>query len=177
MNTLINSNKQWELFNHSDEAVQQLADECNISTIAAKICLARNLNTKQQVETLLKVDETQYHDPFLMAGMDEAVARIEEAIFNEEPILIYGDYDADGITSTSVLYKALLLMGAEHVTYTIPNRFEHGYGPNEALFREAHANGIQLIITVDNGISGFEPIRLAKELGMDVIVTDRKSVV
>ena len=170
--TLKTTRKQWELFTHDESQVQQLAAALNISTIAAKICLARGLETKEQVEALMKVDETQLHDPFLMHGMDEAVARIEEAIFNEEKILIYGDYDADGITSTTVLYKALLAFGAEHVTYTIPNRFEHGYGPNEQLFRQAHAEGVQLIITVDNGISGFEPIRIAKELGMDVIVTD-----
>ena len=76
-----------------------------------------------------------------------------------------------GITSTTVLLNALLDLGAD-VSFKIPNRFDHGYGPNEALFREAHAEGVQLIITVDNGISGIEPIRVAKELGMDVIVTD-----
>ena len=169
---MIKTNKQWEIYQHSEEQVQALADELNISTIAAKICLARNLTSKEQIQDLLQVNENDLHDPFLLYGMDEAVARVEEAIFNEEKILIYGDYDADGITSTVVLYKALLMMGAEHVTYTIPNRFEHGYGPNEELFKQAHKNGVSLIITVDNGISGFEPIRLAKELGMDVIVTD-----
>ena len=169
---LITTKKQWEVYNHSEEKVQALANELNISTIAAKICLARNLTSKEEVDALLQVNEHDLHDPFLLHGMDEAVARIEEAIFNEEKILIYGDYDADGITSTTVLYKALLMMGAEHVIYTIPNRFEHGYGPNEELFKQAHKDGVNLIITVDNGISGFEPIRVAKELGMDVIVTD-----
>jgi single-stranded-DNA-specific exonuclease len=169
---LIKTMKQWEIFSPSEQEVQALATELNISTIAAKICLARNIKTKEQADALFTLNKQDFHDPFLLYGMDEAVARIEEAIFNEEKILIYGDYDADGITSTTVLYKALFMMGAEHVSYVIPNRFEHGYGPNEQLFREAHANGVQLIITVDNGISGFEPIRIAKELGMDVIVTD-----
>ena len=169
---MIKPTKTWEITNHLEQEIQDLANKLNISTIAAKICLARNIKTIEQADALFTLNKQDFHDPFLLHNMHQAVERIEEAIFNEEKILIYGEYDADGITSTTVLYKALIMMGAEHVSYVIPNRFEHGYGPNEQLFREAHANGVQLIITVDNGISGFEPIRIAKELGMDVIVTD-----
>ena len=81
---MITTKKQWEVYNHSEEKVQALANELNISTIAAKICLARNLTSKEEVDALLQVNERDLHDPFLLHGMDEAVARIEEAIFNEE---------------------------------------------------------------------------------------------
>lgn len=169
---MIHAKKKWEIAQYSEEAVKELATALNISTIAAKICLARNINTAEEAADLFSLNEKDFHDPFKLAGMAEAIERIEEAVFNEEKILIYGDYDADGITSTTVLYKALQLFGAEHVDYMIPNRFEHGYGPHVELFQKAHDAGVRLIITVDNGIAGFKPIKLAKELGMDVIVTD-----
>ncbi len=168
---MIKSAKKWRVFKQDEQLVQQLTNELNISTIAAKICMARGITTAEQAKKYFTINEEDYHDPFLMHGMDQAVARIEQALEEGEKILVYGDYDADGITSTTVLMNCLLDLGAD-VDFVIPNRFEHGYGPNETLFREAHSNGVQLIITVDNGISGHEPIRIAKELGMDVIVTD-----
>jgi single-stranded-DNA-specific exonuclease len=103
--------------------------------------------------------------------MDVAVKRIKSAIDQEENILIYGDYDADGVTSTSVMMSVLQSLNA-NVAFAIPNRFTDGYGPSERLFKQAYDDGIDLIITVDNGISGIEEIKLAKELGMDVIITD-----
>ncbi len=153
------------------QLVQALQNDLQISAIAAKILAARGCETSAAAESLLNMTEVNIHDPFLMHGMAEAVARIKQALENGEKILIYGDYDADGVTSTTVMFNVLLDLGAD-VSFKIPNRFLHGYGPNEALFREAHTEGVQLIITVDNGISGIEPIRVAKELGMDVIVTD-----
>lgn len=168
---MIESTKNWLVLHPNEELVSILANKLSISTIAAKILVARGCETVEQAQSYLKIDPTQYHDPFLLHGMDEAVSRIEQALENGEKILIYGDYDADGITSTTVLLNALLDLGGD-VDFVIPNRFTHGYGPNEALFREAHENGVGLIITVDNGISGIEPIRVGKELGMDVIVTD-----
>jgi single-stranded-DNA-specific exonuclease len=103
--------------------------------------------------------------------MDIAVTRIREAIENQEPILIFGDYDADGVSSTSVLMITLRDLGA-NVQFYIPNRFTEGYGPNEAAFRSAAENGINLIITVDTGISAVHEANIAKELGIDLIITD-----
>lgn len=168
---MIESNKKWIVQQPNVETITQLQNELNISSLAAKILIARGYSTVQKATSILKMDESHLHDPYLLNGMNEAVARIETALNNGEKILIYGDYDADGITSTTVMMNVLLDLGAD-VDYCIPNRFTHGYGPHEELFRNAYENGVQLIITVDNGISGIEPIRVAKELGMDVIVTD-----
>lgn len=168
---MIQSKKRWQVERPDEQLVQQLQNDLQLSAIAAKILVARGCETSAHAESLLNMTEANVYDPFLMHGMDKAVARIEQALDNGEKILVYGDYDADGVTSTTVMLHVLLDLGAD-VTFKIPNRFLHGYGPSEELFREAHAEGVQLIITVDNGISGIEPIRVAKELGMDVIVTD-----
>lgn len=168
---MIESKKKWFIQQPNEQLVQQLQNELNISSIAAKILVARGCTTRTEAERFIKMDASNLHDPFLLNGMSEAIERIEEALMNEEKILIYGDYDADGVTSTAVMLNVLLDLGAD-VDICIPNRFTHGYGPNEELFRQAFEKGTKLIITVDNGISGIEPIRVAKELGMDVIVTD-----
>ena len=168
---MIQPKKRWQVERPDEQLVQQLQNDLQLSAIAAKILVARGCETSAHAESLLNMTEISVYDPFLMHGMAEAVARIEQALDNGEKILVYGDYDADGVTSTTVMLHVLLDLGAD-VSFKIPNRFLHGYGPSEQLFREAHAEGVQLIITVDNGISGLEPIRVAKELGMDVIVTD-----
>lgn len=168
---MIESKKKWFIQQPNDQLVKQLQTELHISSIAAKILVARGCTTATEAQRIMKVDASNLHDPFLLHGMTEAIERIEEALMNEEKILIYGDYDADGITSSAVMLNVLLDLGAD-VDICIPNRFTHGYGPNEELFRQAFEKGTNLIITVDNGISGIEPIRMAKELGMDVIVTD-----
>ncbi|MDM5351904.1 single-stranded-DNA-specific exonuclease RecJ [Lysinibacillus sphaericus] len=168
---MILSKKRWQVERPDVELVKALQNDLQLSAIAAKILAARGCETTADAESLLNMTEANVHDPFLMHGMAEAVARIEQALDNGEKILVYGDYDADGVTSTTVMLNVLLDLGA-NVSFKIPNRFIHGYGPHEALFREAYEEGVQLIITVDNGISGIEPIRVAKELGLDVIVTD-----
>ncbi|MFT9817608.1 single-stranded-DNA-specific exonuclease RecJ [Lysinibacillus sp. NPDC056185] len=168
---MILSKKRWQVEHPDAKLVQTLQNDLQLSAIAAKILAARGCETTADAESLLNMTEASIHDPFLMHGMAEAVARIEHALENGEKILVFGDYDADGVSSTTVMLNVLLDLGAD-VSFKIPNRFIHGYGPNEVLFREAHDEGVQLIITVDNGISGIEPIRIAKELGMDVIVTD-----
>lgn len=167
---MIQSTKQWVVQTPNETLIQQLQTELQLSSIAAKILAAR-VKTVEEAKKIIHMDDSNLHNPYLLSGMKEAVERIEQALNNGEKILVYGDYDADGITSTTVLLNVLLDLGAD-VDYEIPNRFIHGYGPHEELFRKAHAEGFQLIITVDNGISGIEPIRIAKELGMDVIVTD-----
>ncbi len=168
---MIESTKKWIVQRPDQELVQALQNKLGISAIAAKILVARGCTTEEQAASLLKINEADFHDPFNMHGMEQAVERINRALEDGEKILVYGDYDSDGITSTTVMLNVLLDLGAD-VDFMIPNRFTHGYGPHEELFRQAHENGVQLIITVDNGISGVEPIRVAKELGMDVIVTD-----
>lgn len=131
----------------------------------------RNIHTLEAFSNLMKADIDELHDPFLMHDMDKAVDRIQTAIMEEQEILVYGDYDADGITSTSIMLETLEMIGA-NVHYVLPNRFIHGYGPNQALFAEKINEGIQLIITVDNGVAGNEAIDYANDQGIDVIVTD-----
>ncbi|MFF5996878.1 single-stranded-DNA-specific exonuclease RecJ [Lysinibacillus sp. KU-BSD001] len=168
---MIESAKKWIVQRPNAHVVQQLQKNLGISAIAAKILVARGCTSEEQAVSLLQTDERHFHDPFAMHGMEQAVARINQALEEGEKIVVYGDYDSDGITSTTVMLNVLLDLGAD-VDFMIPNRFTHGYGPHEELFRQAYENGVKLIITVDNGISGIEPIRVAKELGMDVIVTD-----
>lgn len=119
----------------------------------------------------MKANIDDLHDPFLMHDMDKAVDRIQIAIMEGQPILIYGDYDADGITSTSIMLETLEMIGA-NVQYVLPNRFIHGYGPNKELFAEKINEGVKLIVTVDNGVAGNEAIEFANSQGVDVIVTD-----
>lgn len=111
------------------------------------------------------------HDPSLLYDLNKSVQRIRQGILENEQILIYGDYDADGITSTTVLKEAIEMVGG-NVLYYLPNRFKDGYGPNKRVYEEFIDFGINLIITVDNGVSGHEAISYAKSRGVDVIVTD-----
>ncbi len=163
--------KRWRINRLDEQLVKKIQDELGISSISAKILVARGFTTVEAARAFLTIDEHAIHDPFEMHGMKEAVERINKAIQNKEKILIYGDYDCDGITSTTVMKTALQDIGAD-VSHMIPNRFIDGYGPSERLFRQASDEGYQLIITVDNGIAGNHEIQVAKELGMDVIVTD-----
>ncbi|HSO57076.1 MAG TPA: single-stranded-DNA-specific exonuclease RecJ [Paenisporosarcina sp.] len=168
---MIESKKRWRMERPDDQIVQHLQQELNIPAVSAKLLASRGFFDVNKTKAFLNMDESSMHDPFLLHDMDKAVARIKQAIANEELILVYGDYDADGVTSTSVMMTALQQLDA-HVTFAIPNRFIDGYGPSERLFKEAFEDGVNLIITVDNGISGINEIQMAKDLGMDVIVTD-----
>ncbi|MQB88283.1 single-stranded-DNA-specific exonuclease RecJ, partial [Lactobacillus reuteri] len=136
----------------------------------------RGIRTEEALEDFLKADLSHLHDPYLLHDMDKAVARIRQAIENYEQILVYGDYDADGMTSASIVKEALEMMGAEARVY-LPNRFTDGYGPNESVYKYfIEQEGISLIITVDNGIAGNEAIAYAQKQGVDVIVTDHHSM-
>lgn len=144
----------------------------NISPIVAKLLIARGIDNESKLENFFHPNFDQLHDPFLLNDMKLAVQRIHQAINEEERILIYGDYDADGMTSASVVKEALDELGAETVTY-LPNRFTDGYGPNEEVYKYYIENeNIKLIITVDNGVSGHAAINYANTQSVDVIVTD-----
>ncbi|MFX3674487.1 MAG: single-stranded-DNA-specific exonuclease RecJ [Paenisporosarcina sp.] len=168
---MLESKKRWRIKRPDSEIVKLLQSELQLPIVSAKLLASRGFSDIEETRAFIQMNETNTHDPFLLFDMDVAVKRIKSAIENEEFILVYGDYDADGVTSTSVMVSVLKQLGA-NVTFSIPNRFMDGYGPSERLFKEAHESGIQLIITVDNGISGIEEIKLANDLGMDVIITD-----
>lgn len=168
---MIQSKKKWVLESIDQQRAEQFASELGISVMAAKLLLAREIDTVDKAQPYLHIDASMSHDPFLFTQMKPAVERIQKAINSKERIVVYGDYDADGITSVTVLMETLTSLGAD-AHFKIPNRFTDGYGPSERLFREAHEEGCTLLITVDNGISGHAQIAVAKELGMDVILTD-----
>ncbi|XKH50975.1 single-stranded-DNA-specific exonuclease RecJ [Chryseomicrobium palamuruense] len=168
---MIQSKKKWSVQTISQEQAEEFAKTLQVDVLVAKLLLARGIDTELAAKEFLEMDASSVHDPFLFSDMQGAVERIHTAIERNEKILVYGDYDADGITSVTVLMETLTSLGAT-VSFKIPNRFEDGYGPSERLFRLAHEEGVSLLITVDNGISGVSQIALAKELGMDVILTD-----
>ena len=164
----------WIYPNYDENFIKEL-ESYSISKNVAKILNARNITDMNSVKKYFSDEYEEGYDPFLMHDMQKAVDRINEAIENEEKILVYGDYDADGITSTVLLVETLISMGANVSSY-IPNRFEEGYGPNKEAFTKIINSGITLIITVDNGIAGVEEVDLANELGCDVIVTDHHKI-
>ena len=158
-----------------DESFIKEVESYSISKNIAKILNARDIKDISAVKKFFSDEFEEGYDPYLMYDMQKTVDRINEAIDNEEKILVYGDYDADGITSTVLLVETLISLGANVSSY-IPNRFEEGYGPNKEAFTKIINSGISLIITVDNGIAGVEEVELANELGCDVIITDHHKI-
>lgn len=162
---------RWKVAQVDEQKVEKLAKELDVSPYISKLLLNRGIDTVEEASRFLFFDNVQYYDPFLLSHMDIAVERIQTAIKNDEHILIYGDYDADGVSSTSVMIYTLKKLGA-NFSYYIPNRFTEGYGPNEAAFRKAHDEGVTLIVSVDTGISAVDEAEVAKQLGIDFIITD-----
>lgn len=154
----------------SPEAIT-LADSLDLQPMITQILLNRGYNSEAQIQAFLNPDLGQLHDPMQMHDMQKGIDRIQSAIMNDEHVTIYGDYDADGVTSTAIMYETLEQLGAD-VDYFIPNRFVDGYGPNVAAFERLIEAGTKLIVTVDNGVSGHDAIARANELGCDVVVTD-----
>jgi single-stranded-DNA-specific exonuclease len=155
----------------NEEAVRALIDSLNITYLTARLLVNRGIQNVEEAKEFLHIKEPSFHDPFLLDGMERACERIFAAIRAGEKIVVYGDYDADGVSSTAVLLTALKELGA-NVDFYIPNRFSEGYGPNEHAFRMIHEKGCRLIITVDTGIAAINEADLAKRLGIDLIITD-----
>ncbi|MBS4194796.1 single-stranded-DNA-specific exonuclease RecJ [Lederbergia citri] len=168
---MLNPKTRWIVKNTNNKTASEFAEQLNITPLLASLLMNRGITNVDQARSFLFTESENFHDPYLFEDMEKAVRRIRDAIESKEPILIFGDYDADGVTSTTVMMDILTKMNA-NVTYYIPNRFTEGYGPNENAFREASKQGIKLIITVDTGISALNEVKLANELGMDVIITD-----
>ena len=174
---MITSKFDWKIKQEKpDDGFFELIKKEKLSQAAAQILYGRGLNEASALEQFLHPDLSQLHDPYLLNDMEKAVKRIRQAIENYETILIYGDYDADGMTSSSIVKEALEMMGAECLVY-LPNRFTDGYGPNQSVYRYfIEQQGVSLIVTVDNGVAGKEAIAYAQKEGVDVIVTDHHSL-
>lgn len=150
---------------------QDLIDQFQLSPLQAKLFSLRGINTAKDLSFWFDATEENLADPFLMHEMDKAIDRINQAIDNGEKITIYGDYDADGITATTIMVETLQILGAD-VHFFIPNRFKDGYGPSLDRYKDIVADGTKLIITVDNGVTGIDEVAYAKKNGVDTIVTD-----
>ena len=134
----------------------------------AALLIARGHEDVDSAQAFLKPALDQLHDPFLMRGMTDAVKRLRQAIDNQEPILIYGDYDVDGTTGTAVLLRALRMLGAT-AGYHVPHRFTEGYGIQQAGLEKAVSDGYKLVVSVDCGIRAHEPLHWARANGLDII--------
>ncbi|WP_270236087.1 single-stranded-DNA-specific exonuclease RecJ [Streptococcus anginosus] len=174
---MITSKYDWQIAtNFSDEGFIKKAKKLGLEASVANLVYQRGIKTEEALRDFLEPSLDQLHDPYELHDMDKAVTRIRQAIENYEQILIYGDYDADGMTSASIVKEALEQLGAECQVY-LPNRFTDGYGPNASVYKYFIENqGISLIVTVDNGVAGHEAIELAQSMGVDVIVTDHHSM-
>ena len=169
---MIDAKFKWELADNASSAtVDNLEKELGISRILATLLAQQGIDSTEQAKKFFEPSIEEIHDPTLLHDMDKAVERIEQAVEKQEQITIYGDYDADGITSTSLMYETLLSIGA-NVNYYVPNRFTDGYGPNMDAYQRLIDNGTQLFITVDNGVSGKNVIDKVMEAGVDVVITD-----
>ena len=162
---------EWRVSKENKKLQSELSKELNISPILAQLLINRGTKETLNARRFLKADLKDLRDPYIFQDMEKAVDKILKAINNDERILIYGDYDVDGITSVALLFSVLREF-TTNLYYYIPNRFQEGYGLNEEAIDIAFKNNFKLIITVDCGISSISEIEKANNYGIDVIVTD-----
>ncbi len=156
-------------------SLSEIAQNAKVSPLIARLLLNRGIDTSEKAEMFLNGGMGQLRDPFIMKDMKKGAGIIRDAILEKKKIVIYGDYDADGVTSTAILKKALERLGAQ-VSCWIPHREEEGYGMNLERVRILREEGADVILTCDNGISAYEEIALAKRIGMQVVVTDHHDI-
>lgn len=154
---------------------QEMAKCHGISPVTARIIRNRDVVGTESVEKYLKGGLKDLYNPYLLKDMELTVSIIKEKVREEKRIRIVGDYDIDGVCSTYLLYRALTEIGA-YADYEIPDRIRDGYGINESIIRQAAEDGIDTILTCDNGIAANAQIRLAKELGLTVLITDHHDI-
>ena len=174
---LITSTYEWQFAPQVEDAdFTKIAKKAGLGPEVARLLFERGIQDQESLKKFLEPSLEDLYDPYLLHDMGKAVERIRRAIEDGEFILIYGDYDADGMTSASIIKESLEQLGAECRVY-LPNRFTDGYGPNASVYKYfIEQEGISLIVTVDNGVAGHEAIELAQSMGVDVIVTDHHSM-
>lgn len=163
--------KKWVIAAPDAECAQSLSAKCGFTPLAALALCARGVNTPTEAAQFLATDVSELHDPMKLCDMDRAVAEIERAMAAQEKIVVFGDYDVDGVTATCVLVDYLRSRGAA-CEYYIPDRVSEGYGLNQTALEEIAARGVRLIVTVDSGITAIEEIAYAAQLGLRVVITD-----
>lgn len=163
--------KKWEFFEVDDKKIDEISQKHNISKLLARVLINRNITKEEDINIFLNPTRNDFHNPYLMPDMKKAVDRIYLAIKEKQKIIIYGDYDVDGITSITVLKRFLEERGTQ-VDYYVPNRLQEGYGLNKEAITKIAKDGHKLMITVDCGISGIEEIEYGNSLGIETIITD-----
>jgi single-stranded-DNA-specific exonuclease len=163
---------QWVLaIDPPGDLVDDIATEVGLPKTVIKILINRKINTIEKVRAFINPRMEDLSDPFILKGMPDAIDRITDALKQNEKIMIYGDYDVDGITATALLFLVLNRLGAQ-VDYYLPNRLTEGYGLSEDGIMEAKSRGISLIISVDTGITAVEEVEFARAQGIECIITD-----
>src|SRR5712671_1496873 len=165
------SSKRWIVGEPDPVSSAELAAGLGLPPIVAGLLVARGHHDIDSARAFLNPSLDQLHDPFLMHGMSAAVKRLLQAIDNQEPIMIYGDYDVDGTTGTAVLLRAFRMLGGT-AGYHVPHRFTEGYGIQQAGLEKAVSDGYKLVVSVDCGITAHAPLHWARAHGLDIIVTD-----
>ena len=155
--------------------VEGFAKEIGVTPIVSRLLVNRDIYKVNEAKKFLNTSIDNLYEPELMLGVVEAVELMRNSIANNERVLIVGDYDVDGVISTCILYKALKRCNA-NVSYHIPDRVKEGYGINESIIKKASEDNIDTIITCDNGIAAIEQVKLAKKLGLKVIITDHHDI-
>ena len=164
-------NKKWQINQIENEKVEEISNKYKVNKLLAQILVNREITEEEAVRKFLKPMRNDFYNPYEMPDMEIAVKRILQAIEKKEKIIIYGDYDVDGITSVTVLKSFLEERGIKVDEY-IPNRLEEGYGLNKKAVEEIANKKYRLMITVDCGISAVEEVKYANELGIETIITD-----
>lgn len=164
-------NKKWEIYQTNEEKVEELQEKYKLNRLLSTLLTNRGIIEEAEITKFLNPKRSDFYDPFGMPDMEKAVERILKAIENKEQIIIYGDYDVDGITSVTVLKSFLEERGIQVNVY-IPNRLNEGYGLNKTAVEEIVKQGNKLMITVDCGITAVEEVEYAKKFGIETIVTD-----
>ncbi|MBQ8503657.1 MAG: single-stranded-DNA-specific exonuclease RecJ [Clostridia bacterium] len=168
------SRKKWNVCALDKELASDIAQEYDIDPFTALLLTSRGITDDEEIEEFFS-DGGRLSDPFEIKDMDKAVARINLALEKDELIAVYGDYDADGVTATALLYSYLQLNGFRVISY-IPDRNSEGYGLNKQAIKSLFDKGVNLIVTVDNGVSAYDETEYIKELGMDIVITDHHKV-
>ena len=163
--------KRWIIRPADPNLVQQFVGQLKIAPAVAQILVARGIHTPEEAYRFLHPSKIQIHDPFLFRDMQKAVQRLEQALKIKEKVLVYGDYDVDGLTSTALLFGNMQKLGF-NVEFFIPHRFNDGYGLQAKHLQRAKENGFSLIVTVDCGTREIEALKNAREAGLDIIVSD-----
>ncbi|MFN7119950.1 MAG: single-stranded-DNA-specific exonuclease RecJ, partial [Saprospiraceae bacterium] len=163
--------KRWRILDTNEEIVRQLQEQLGIHPLFCRLLAQRGITTFEAAKRFFRPEWSHLHDPLLMKDMEKAVDRLTQAIQKGEKILLYGDYDVDGTTSIALLYS-FLEKYHKNLDYYIPDRYKEGYGVSMEGIRYAHEQKVDLIITLDCGITAIDQVKRANELGIDVIICD-----